>query len=97
MAFRHFIALDDLVAIDGPDSGHDLFVLDPLAAGLVDLMKLNLGTASGRWKKLDRNRDQSEPNLSSPDGPSSHYFTPMAQSRIQPSYQKTRSVCAMNL
>ena len=31
VSLRHLVALDDLVAVDGPDAGHHLLIFDALA------------------------------------------------------------------
>ena len=47
MALGDLIALDDLVAVDRADAGHDLLIFDPLAGRLVDLMELDRRAALG--------------------------------------------------
>ena len=58
MALRHLVALDDLVAVDRPDAGHDLLIFDPLAGRLVDLVELDLRRRS--WSP-DTARPESTP------------------------------------
>ena len=67
MALRHLIALDDLVAVDRADAGHDLLIFDALARRLVDLVELDRRAALGRRIELDRDRDQRQPDLSPPN------------------------------
>ena len=66
MALGHLIALDDLVAVDGADPGHDLFIFDALARRLMDLVELDRRAALGRGIQLDRDRDEREPHLPAP-------------------------------
>jgi len=76
MAFRDLISLDDLVAVHRAYSWNHLFISDALSARLVDLVELDLCTALGRREKLDGNRNQRKPDLSSPDRTRSHRHSP---------------------
>src|SRR5579884_686327 len=83
VAFRDLIALHDLVLVDGTDARDDLFVFDPLARRLVDLMELDLGAASRGGIEFDRDRHQRQPDLPSPDRTRSHQTLSLPSRRIQ--------------
>ena len=66
IALGDFEALDDLVAINRPDPGHDLFIRDRLARRFVDLAKADRRAGLGGGEYLDRDRHQSQPDLALP-------------------------------
>ena len=82
MALGDFVALDDLVAVDGTDARHDLFIFDALAGRLVDLVELDLGAALGRLEKLHRDRHERQPDLSSPDRARGHDLVSFESRRL---------------
>src|SRR5690606_10548124 len=57
---------DDLVTVDRADALNDLFVVDALAARLVNLVESDRRTALGRGIDLDGDRDESEADLPLP-------------------------------
>ena len=67
MALRHFIALDDFVAVNGANAGHDLLIFDALARRLMHLVKLDRRSALGGGIKLDRDGHEREADLPAPD------------------------------
>ena len=60
------------VAVDGADTRNDLFIFDALAGRLVHLVELDLRPAPGSREQLNRDRNQSEAYLPSPDRSRSH-------------------------
>ena len=66
IALADLVAFDDVLRLDGTDARDRLLVTDTLAAGLVDLVKGNLGARLGRGVNFDRYRNQREPDLPLP-------------------------------
>jgi len=67
-----FVALDDLLVLDGPDARSDFLVADALARRLVDLVQCDASLRAGRRVELDRNVDERKPQMTGPEGAGCH-------------------------
>src|SRR5439155_10393290 len=76
VALGHLVPLDDLILVYRAQPGHDLLIFDPLAGGLVHLVELDRRAAPRCREQLDRDRDQSQTDLTSPNGTRRHISTP---------------------
>jgi hypothetical protein len=62
-----FVALDDLLVLDGADARRDLLVADALTGRLVDLVQLDALLRAGCWVELDRDVDERKPQMAGPE------------------------------
>jgi hypothetical protein len=67
-ALSDLVALDDLVAVDRTDPGHDLLVAHPCTRRTVNLMERDPPAVAGGAVELDREGDEGKPDVPLPVG-----------------------------
>jgi hypothetical protein len=86
-ALLDFIAAHDLVGVDGADTGNDLLVADPLPGRLVDLVERNPGCGLRCREQLDRDRHQSQSDLTRPIRARGHTRLQSHRTHSRPKYR----------